>query len=384
MRYHHNGKIPHKRHTQFKSEKGDFYYEQLFGTEGFHGISSLLYHLQRPTQIKKIGESYEVSPQVAVRKNVLPRRLVGANLKPEKDFLDSRKVLMLNNDVEFGIAKPQNSMSDYFYKNADNDEMLFVQKGSGILKTLMGNLEFSYGDYLIIPRGTIYQLDFDDNDNLLLFLESHSPIYVPKRYHNEFGQLLEHAPFCERDIIPPTHVEPIDETGDFLIKIKKQNLITDFIYASHPFDVVGWDGYFFPYKFSIKDFEPITGRIHQPPPVHQTFEGHNFVVCSFVPRLFDYHPLSIPAPYNHSNIDSEEVLFYVEGDFMSRKGIHQEDFTLHPGGIPHGPQPGAMEASIGKKETDEYAVMIDSFKPLMLTKDALAVEDSSYKFSWLE
>jgi len=384
MRYHQNGKIPSKRHVQFKSEEGNFYYEQLFGTEGFHGISSLLYHIHRPTQIKKIGNTVDVTPKITARKNVIPRRLEGSRVSSEKDFLDSRKVLLLNQDVELGVAKPQDSMSDYFYKNSDNDELLFVQKGSGTLKTFLGNLDFEYGDYLIIPRGTIYQIHFHDKDNRLLFVESHSPIYTPKRYRNEFGQLLEHSPFCERDIIAPTHTAPIDEKGDFLIKIKKQNQITEFVYATHPFDVVGWDGFFFPYKFNIKNFEPITGRIHQPPPVHQNFEGHNYVICSFVPRLFDYHPLSIPAPYNHSNIDSEEVLFYVEGDFMSRTGINQEDFTLHPGGIPHGPQPGAMEASIGKKETNEYAVMIDSFKPLMVTEEAEKIEDPAYKFSWLE
>lgn len=384
MRYHVNGKIPPKRHTQFKSEKDDFYYEQLFGTEGFHGISSLLYHLHRPTQIKKIGAMVDVSPKAAVKKNVLPRRLVGANVKPEDDFLDSRKILLFNDDVSFGVAKPRKSMTDYFYKNADHDEMLFIQEGSGTLKSFLGNIDFEYGDYLIIPRGTIYQLHFKDENNMILFLEAHSPIKTPARYHNEFGQLLEHSPYCERDIHPPYYVEPINQTGDFLIKVKKQYVMTDFVYATHPFDVVGWDGYFFPYKFSIKDFEPITGRIHQPPPVHQTFEGHNFVVCSFVPRLFDYHPLSIPAPYNHSNIDSEEVLFYVEGNFMSRKGIKTKDFTLHPGGIPHGPQPGAMEESIGKKETKEYAVMMDAFRPLELTQDAMEVEDPNYKFSWLD
>lgn len=384
MRYHQNGAIPHKRHIQFKSDKGDFYYEQLFGTEGFHGISSLLYHLHRPTQIKEIGKSYDITPKIASAKNVAPRRLQGSKVTPENDFLDSRKVLLLNNDLEFGIAKPQSSMENYFYKNADNDEMYFIQRGSGILKTFLGNIDFEYGDYLIIPRGTIFQFEFNDSDNMMLFMESHSPIYTPKRYRNEFGQLLEHSPFCERDIVAPSYVAPKDETGDFLIKVKKQNQITEFVYATHPFDVVGWDGFFFPYKFSIKDFEPLTGRIHQPPPVHQTFEGHNYVVCSFVPRLFDYHPLSIPAPYSHSNIDSEEVLFYVEGDFMSRTGIDREDFTLHPGGIPHGPQPGAMEASIGQKETNEYAVMIDSFKPLMVTEEAAQVEDPTYKYSWLD
>ncbi|SEF52649.1 homogentisate 1,2-dioxygenase [Halpernia humi] len=382
MSYVHQGKIPPKRHTIFKSDEGNFYYEQLFGTEGFHGISSLLYHLERPTQIKSIGEPKDVSPKIAVEKNVTPRMFKGMNVSPEADFLDSRKVLLVNNDLKMGLAKPQNS-TDYFYKNAECDELVFVHEGTGILKTFLGNLTFSKGDYLIIPRGTIYKIHFDTKENVLFFLESHSPITTPKRYRNEFGQLLEHSPFCERDLETPVLQEPINEKGDFLIKVKKENQITDFIYATHPFDVVGWDGYFYPYKFNIKNFEPITGRIHQPPPVHQTFEAYNFVVCSFVARMYDYHPESIPAPYNHSNIDSDEVLFYTEGDFMSRNHVDLMDFTLHPGGIVHGPHPGAMERSIGKKFTEEFAVMVDPFRPFKITEEAIKVEDPSYKTSWL-
>ncbi|MBP7982841.1 MAG: homogentisate 1,2-dioxygenase, partial [Kaistella sp.] len=361
MRYHQSGKIPQKRHTVFKSENDHFYYEQLFGTEGFHGISSLLYHIHRPTQIKSISEPKDVTPKIAVGKNVTPRMFKGMNVTAEDDFLDSRKILMLNNDLKMGLAKPRKS-TEYFYKNAECDELLFVHEGTGVLKTFVGNLEFGVGDYLIIPRGTIYQLELHTENNVFLIVESHSPIYTPKRYRNEFGQLLEHSPFCERDIETPTFVEPKDEKGDFLIKVKKENQIWDFIYATHPFDVVGWDGFFYPFKFNIKNFEPITGRVHLPPPIHQTFEAHNFVVCSFVARMYDYHPLAIPAPYNHSNIDSDEVLFYTEGDFMSRNHIDLMDFTLHPGGIVHGPHPGAMERSIGKKFTEEYAVMVDPFR----------------------
>ena len=307
----------------------------------------------------------------------------GMNVTAEDDFLDSRKILMLNNDLKMGLAKPRKS-TEYFYKNAECDELLFVHEGTGVLKTFVGNLEFGVGDYLIIPRGTIYQLELHTENNVFLIVESHSPIYTPKRYRNEFGQLLEHSPFCERDIETPTFVEPKDEKGDFLIKVKKENQIWDFIYATHPFDVVGWDGFFYPFKFNIKNFEPITGRVHLPPPIHQTFEAHNFVVCSFVARMYDYHPLAIPAPYNHSNIDSDEVLFYTEGDFMSRNHIDLMDFTLHPGGIVHGPHPGAMERSIGKKFTEEYAVMVDPFRPLQLTEEALKVEDPSYMTSWLD
>lgn len=383
MRYIKSGKIPQKRHTIFKSEDGRFYYEQLFGTEGFHGISSLLYHLHTPTQIKTISNPKNVTPKVLIEKNITPRMFKGMNVAAENDFLQSRKILMLNNDLKIGLAKPKTS-SEYFYKNAECDELFFIHKGNGTLKTFLGNLDFEKGDYIIIPRGTIYQIEFQDEDNCMLFIESHSPIHTPKRYRNEFGQLLEHSPFCERDIIPPTFIEPKNEKGEFLIKIKKQDQIWDFIYASHPFDVVGWDGYFYPYKFNIKNFEPITGRIHQPPPIHQNFEGHNFVVCSFCARMYDYHPQAIPAPYNHSNIDSDEVLFYTEGDFMSRNHIDLMDFTLHPGGIVHGPHPGAMERSIGEKFTNEFAVMIDPFRPLMLTEEAINTEDPNYKTSWLQ
>lgn len=383
MRYIQQGNIPHKRHTVFKSPEGNYYYEQLFGTEGFSGVSSLLYHIHRPTQIKSIGTPKDVSPKIAIEKNVTPRMFKGGKIQAEDDFLDSRKILMVNNDLMMGLAKPKKSM-DYFYKNGHHDELFFVHEGNGMLKTFVGEIPFAAGDYLIIPRGTIYQMEFNTENTVLFFLEAASPITTPKRYRNEYGQLLEHSPFCERDIVPPTFVPPIDEKGEFLIKVKKDNLIWDFIYATHPFDVVGWDGYFYPYKFNIKDFEPITGRVHLPPPIHQNFEAHNFVVCSFVARMYDYHPLAVPAPYNHSNIDSDEVLFYTEGDFMSRNHIDLMDFTLHPGGIVHGPHPGAMERSIGKKSTEEYAVMVDPFRPLKITEEAMKIEDPTYLTSWLE
>ncbi|GIV27114.1 MAG: hypothetical protein KatS3mg027_0928 [Bacteroidia bacterium] len=248
----------------------------------------------------------------------------------------------------------------------------------------MGEIPFEYGDYLIIPRGMIYQIHFETTENRILYLESYQPIYTPKRYKNSHGQLLEHSPFCERDFKLPQNLHPVDEKGDFLIKVKKQNEIFEIIYATHPFDVVGWDGYNYPWGFSIFNFEPIVGRVHMPPPIHQTFETSALVVCSFVPRLYDFHPQAIPAPYNHSNIDSDEVLYYVDGDFMSRNNIQQGHITLHPKGIPHGPAPGAMERSIGQKETKELAVMIDTFRPLMITEYALAIEDGKYYKSWVE
>ena len=382
--YHKLGNFPQKRHTVFQSPEGKHYYEQLFGTEGFSGMASLSYHVHRPTQVKEILSSKDVSPKIAVEKNIKAMLLKGFEVKPEDDFIDSRKLLMVNSDVLIGLAAPRKSMKTYFYKNADADEMIFIHRGTGRLRTFLGTIPFEYGDYLIIPRGMIYQIEFDTEDNRLLFLESYSPLYTPKRYRNHFGQLLEHSPFCERDLKLPQDLETHDEKGDFIIKIKKEGMLHEIVYATHPFDVVGWDGYNFPYGFSIHNFEPITGRVHQPPPVHQTFETNSFVVCSFCPRLYDYHPQAVPAPYNHSNIDSDEVLYYVDGDFMSRNNIEQGHITLHPKGIPHGPAPGAMERSIGHKETQELAVMIDTFRPLQITEEAARIDDGKYYKSWVE
>jgi homogentisate 1,2-dioxygenase len=382
--YHKLGNIPQKRHTQFKKTDGSLYYEQLFGTVGFDGMSSLLYQIHRPTIIRTIEKSIDLRPEIAVEHNITPRRLLGFNVAPENDFLNARKPIFVNNDVIIGLAAPKESLTQYFYKNADADEMLFIHKGNGTLRTQLGNIPFEYGDYLIIPRGMIYQIQFDTIDNRIFYLESFSPLYTPKRYRNWFGQLLENSPYCERDYKLPKDLETHDVVGEFTVKVKKQGILHSIVYATHPFDVVGWDGYNFPYGISIHNFEPITGRVHQPPPVHQMFENAGFVVCSFCPRLYDYHPLSIPAPYNHSNIDSEEILYYVDGDFMSRNDIGPGHISLHPAGIPHGPHPGAYERSIGKEKTDELAVMVDTFKPLKLTKQALQIDDGKYFGSWME
>jgi homogentisate 1,2-dioxygenase len=382
--YHKLGSIPPKRHTVFNKPNGDLYYEQLFGTVGFDGMASLSYHHHRPTMIKEIGESINVNPKIAVAENIHSRKLISFDIAPNSDYLQSRTPLLANSDVIISVAAPSQSLTTYFYKNADADEVLFIHKGSGTLRTMFGNISFEYGDYLIIPRGIIYQISFDSSENKMLITESSSPIYTPKRYRNWFGQLLEHSPFCERDYKLPENLETHDEIGDFTLKIKKQGKLHEVIYNSHPFDIVGWDGYNYPYGFSIHNFEPITGRVHQPPPVHQTFESKGFVMCSFVPRLYDYHPKAIPAPYNHSNIDSDEVLYYVDGDFMSRTDIEQGHISLHPGGIPHGPHPGTYEKSIGKKETLELAVMIDTFKPLQITENAIKIEDKNYYKSWLD
>jgi homogentisate 1,2-dioxygenase len=382
--YHKLGTFPAKRHTVTKNEKGNFLYEQLFGTEGFNNHSSLTYHIHRPTQIKEIVKSTDVSPKIAIPKNIRPMLLQGFQVPPKDDFLESRVPVLVNGDCIIGLAAPRKSLRNYFYKNGDADEMLFIHKGKGKLRTFMGNIDFEYGDYLIIPRGMIYQIDFETEDNRIFYVESYAPFFTPKRYKSSSGQLLEHSPFCERDMKLPTELETFDEKGDFLMKIKKEGMLHELVYATHPFDVVGWDGYNFPWGFSIHNFEPITGRVHLPPPIHQTFETSTFVVCSFVPRMYDYHPLAVPAPYNHSNIDSDEVLYYVDGDFMSRNNIEQGHITLHPKGIPHGPAPGAMERSIGQKDTQELAVMVDTFRPLMITEEALKIDDGKYYKTWVD
>ena len=382
--YHKMGDFPHKRHTQFRKPDGTLFSEQLFSTEGFSNDYSLMYHCHPPTQIIRTEAQYSVAPEIAEEKMLQHRCLEGFHILPIDDYLASRIPVLVNSDCHIVLAAPKVSMLDYFYKNADADEMIFVHEGSGILHTMYGDISFSYGDYLVIPRGTIYQISFATESNRLFIVESFSPIRYPRQYMSKYGQLMEHSPFCERDIRPPSELRTYDQAGDFLIRTKKKGMMYGLHYAHHPFDIVGWDGCCYPFAFSIHDFEPITGRVHQPPPVHQTFEAHNFVVCSFVPRLYDYHPDAIPAPYNHSNIDSDEVLYYVAGDFMSRKNVTRGMITLHPAGIPHGPHPGAVEKSIGKKETGELAVMVDTFHPLMLTKQALLIENKDYIMSWAE
>ncbi|MFN0203878.1 MAG: homogentisate 1,2-dioxygenase [Bacteroidia bacterium] len=381
--YHQLGVLPDKRHVVSRQPNGKLYQEELVGTQGFSGMSSLVYHLYPPTRVKQKDKAYSVMPKVVVENSLDAMSFRGFDLKPEADYLKSRKTLFVNSGLHIGLAAPMESTT-YFYKNADADELIFVHEGSGKVFTMFGELTFCYGDYILIPRGTVYQIQFDTPQNRLLYVESFDPIFTPRRYRNEFGQMLEHAPFCERDIKRPSHLKTFDEQGEFEIYIKKKGMMYPYVYANHPFDVVGWDGHFYPYTFSIFNFEPITGRIHLPPPVHQTFESKNFVICSFVPRLYDYHPQAIPAPYHHSNIDSDELLYYVDGDFMSRNNIQKGQITLHPGGIPHGPHPGAIERSIGKKETQELAVMIDPFMPVMLTEEALKLEVNDYYKSWME
>ena len=382
--YHKQGAIPRKRHTQFRNEDGKLYSEELVSTHGFSNIYSLIYHCHPPTMVKSLGEPFSREPKIVAQRFLKHQSFLGFNIQPEDDYMESKKAVLVNNDLHISLAAPRKSISDYYLKNADADEVIFVHKGSGVLKTIYGDIEFGYGDYLVIPRGTIFQLQFNDENNRLFIVDSFTAIEFPKRYMNNYGQFEEHAPMCERDIRRPENMKTHNETGDFRVMIKKQGIVYPYIYATHPFDAIGWDGNLYPYAFNIQDFEPITGRLHMPPPIHQTFEAHNFVICSFVPRMYDYHPLSIPAPYNHSNVDSDEVLYYVDGDFMSRKSVTQGQITLHPSGIPHGPHPGTVEKSIGKKETMELAVMVDTFKPLWLTEEGVKIMSDDYYRSWIE
>lgn len=380
--YYKLGEIPPKRHTQFRQPDGSLYHEEVMGIHGFSGIQSILYHVHPPTAVRRIPEPIPVSIPY-VNDELRHRHLRSAGLESEGDAISSRVPLMGNSDVVLYVARPDRPM-DYWYKFAHGDDILFIHDGSGVLETQFGVLRYRPGDYLVIPTGVIWRVLPDEGvAQRMLVVESFGHVTPPKRYINNYGQFLEHSPYCERDIRTPHELVTKDEKGEFEIRVKARNHINRFIYGTHPLDVVGWDGHLWPFAFNIEDFEPITGRVHQPPPVHQTFDGPGYVLCSFVPRLFDYHPLAIPAPYNHSNVDSDEVLYYVEGDFMSRKGVERGSFTIHPNGIPHGPHPGKYEGSIGKEGTDEYAVMVDTFRPLQLTEYALGIEDRDYAFSWL-
>ena len=377
------GITPEKRHTVFRNPKGELYHEELVGSQGFSSLSSLVYHHYPPTKVIDIGKTYSVKPTIAVENNLQMISLKSFDIPAASDYIESKKVLFVNKDIQIGIAAPTDG-NKYFYRNTDGDELLFFHKGKGIFRSMFGEIKVEPGDYLLIPKGTLHTFEFEDKDNRILFVQSSTPIQTPRRYRNDFGQLLEHSPFCERDLKLPKNLKTYDETGRFEVRIKKKDEIFTYFYANHPFDVVGWDGYLYPFAFNIKNFEPITGRVHMPPPIHQTFEGRDFVVCSFVPRLYDYHPEAIPAPYHHSNIDSDEILYYVEGNFMSRKNVTEGQLTLHPAGLSHGPHPGTIEKSIGKERTEELAVMIDPFAPVAITQTALDYAIPDYWKSWIE
>ncbi len=380
--YYKLGKIPHKRHTQFRQPDGSLYHEELIGTRGFSGIQSLLYHLHPPTQVERIMVENPRTILYEENASLRHRHLRTKTLAEGGDAIASRVILMSNPDVCISVARPTEPMQ-YWYRFAHGDEIIFIHDGRGILETQYGILHYRSGDYLLIPTGVLWRILPDTGvEQRMLVVEAWGHIEPPQRYLNQYGQFLETAPYCERDLRPPEELITHDEQGEFEVRVEARGEITHYFYRYHPLDVIGWDGHLWPYAFNIEDFEPITGRIHQPPPVHQTFAGSGFVLCSFVPRLFDYHPQAIPAPYNHSNVDSDEVIYYVEGNFMSRKDIERGSITIHPSGIPHGPHPGKYEGSIGKERTNELAVMIDTFRPLKLTEQAVRLEDQNYLYSW--
>ncbi|MDP8206342.1 MAG: homogentisate 1,2-dioxygenase [Candidatus Electryonea clarkiae] len=380
--YHSLGDIPHKRHTVFKQKNGKgFYQEHLVGSYGFSGPQSLLYRVYPPTEVIDIKKIRPVSLQGNPADSLRMRHFRLAALPDSESQTLSRSPVLFNSDLSISFCQTDKS-DDFFYRNAQADEMIFVSSGSGVLESEYGNLPFRSGDHIIIHRSITYRLNLKEYCQFLI-VESNDLLRPPDRYMNGDGQFLENSPYCERDIRIPSELMTNDDRGEYRVVVKRDNFLHEVLMAHHPFDVVGWDGCYYPWIFNIEDFEPITGRVHQPPPVHQTFAAAGFVTCAFVPRLFDYHPDAIPAPYNHSNVMSDEVLYYANDEFMSRKGIEYGSLTHHPFGLPHGPQPGKMEQSIGAKSTNELAVMIDTFKPLLVPAEIMDVEDKDYGKSWL-
>lgn len=381
--YYKLGDLPHKRHIQFRQKDGSLFHEEVMGINGFAGIQSILYHLRPPTAVKKIERVDTPQIEFEDKGPLQPRHFLTGETPVGGDALSARIPILGNDEVNLYIARPDKEMS-YWYKHSAGDDVLFIHEGTGILETQFGNLKYRPGDHLVIPTGVMWRFIPDANVAQRMFvIEAFGHIEPPKRYLNNYGQFLEHSPYCERDMRPPEKLQAHDESGEFEVRVKSRGVVTRFVYEHHPLDIVGWDGHLWPYAFNIEDFEPLTGRVHQPPPIHQAFDGPGFVICSFVPRMYDYHPQAIPAPYNHSNVDSDEVLYYVKGNFMSRKGIEVASITSHPNGIPHGPHPGTYEASIGKERTEELAVMVDTFRPLKVAKNAHGFEDEKYPFSWL-
>lgn len=376
------GHIPAKRHVAFRQDNGQLHHEHLMGNLGFTGLQSLLYSLRPPTVVKHMEKAW-VTPRQAEDDGQLGMRHLRSHQLESVggSAVKDRRLLLFNDDVGLSLVRPT-AADEFYYRNGQADEIVYITRGDGTLESSFGNLEYRQGDYLVIPRGILHRLVPGSGEQVYLVIESRGYVRTPKRYRNNHGQLLEHSPFCERDIRVPEELVTHDQTGDFEVIVRRGDTCQRVIMGHHPLDTVGWDGCYYPWAFSIHDFEPIVGRIHQPPPVHQTFEGDGFVVCSFVPRLFDFHPEAVPAPYHHSNVMTDEVLYYCNDEFMSRKGIEQGSLTLHPDGLPHGPQPGKIEGSIGVEKTDELAVMVDTFKPLKVAKEALPCEDQDYWKSW--
>ncbi len=381
MRYERRGELPDKRHVAFR-ENGTLLTEEVMGFEGFSGNESILYHLQTPCRVTELGAFTAIAHPEWVPDAHAHRLFDSGKVDVGGDPIFGRRVLMFNDDVEIGVCRPVDAQ-DYFYRNGEGDEVVFVHQGSGELETTFGTLPYRERDYVVIPRGTTYRFrPLGEDDQLWLTFHTPGEIETPNRYRNRYGQLLEHAPYSHRDFHPPQELVTHRERGDHELIVRVRRGYQRYGLDYHPLDVVGWDGYVYPYTFNIDDFEPITGRVHMPPPVHQTFQGPNFVICSFCPRMLDWHPGAIPIPYNHSNLQSEEMIYYVSGSFGSRKGIDVGAITLHPSGLPHGPQPGLAEKSIGQRSTNELAVMCDTFRPLRLTTLCRELDDGRYALSW--
>ena len=379
--YQRRGEVPRKRHIVFR-ENGTLLTEEVMGLEGFSGNESIIYHLVSPCRVKELGAFVSIEREEWVPETHAHRLLDTYEAPPEGDEITGRRTLMWNDDVEISLCRPSERM-EYFFRNGEGDEVIFVHEGSGVLETTFGDVSYKDGDYVVIPRGTTYRFVPEGPQRYLVF-ETPGLIEIPRRYRNQYGQILEGAPYYHRDIHPPTELRTHRERGEFLVKVRVRRGYQDYVLDYHPFDVVGWDGYLYPWTFSIHDFEPITGRIHQPPPSHQTFQGPNFVICSFCPRKLDFDPQAVPIPYHHSNLQSEEMIYYVSGNFGSRRGISVGSITLHPSGLPHGPHPGLAEKSLGVPETTELAVMCDTFRPLKLSSFARDLDDGRYAYSWYE
>lgn len=382
------GIIPRKRHTELRREGGykneGIYYEEVVTTAGFGRAYSIVYHLKPPTRVIRVEASSEVEAEAAPQKMLRHHHVKTGKLPAQGDPIHGRTPMFVNDDVVISRCRPDREQVELF-RNASADEVIFIHHGQGVLHSLFGVTPFKPFDYLVIPRTTTYRLEFTgDVQPDLLVIEASGTLGFPPRYMNPDGQLKLGAPFCERDLHGPTELSTIDDETATPVLIKDGRRMTRYVLASHPFDVVGWDGMVYPYTFNADDFEPITGTIHQPPPVQQTFEAPGFVICTFAPRLLDTHPDAIKVPYAHSNVQADEVLYYVRGRFGSRRGVEEASFTLHPRGIPHGPHPGTIVASRGMTRTDELAVMIDTIKPLHPTRQAMEHDDAHYPMSWLE
>lgn len=375
------GSLPHKRHIQFRRPDGGLYAEELFSTKGFESVYSLLYHLRPPTATLDVRPWDRPAVAFVPNEPLKNRHFKSARIQTGGDAIDSRRPLLGNSDIVVSVAQADAPMP-YWYRNTGGDELLFIHHGAGVIETPFGDLAYRQHDYVVIPTGTTYRV-LPASSTRMLVHESRGMVTIPRRYRNEYGQLEEHAPYYERDFRAPAYKTPVDQVGEHEVRVSNAGRSAIYIVENHPCDVIGWDGYCYPYAFNLEEFAPITGKLHQPPPAHATFEAPGAAFCAFVPRLFDYHPLAVPVPYNHSSVDCDEVIFYVSGNFMSRRGVEEGSITLHAAGAPHGPQPGAVEASLGAKSTDEIAVMVDTFEPLHLAQDALAVEDPQYFRSWI-